>query len=241
VSEERSIIFTGPEVTATLAGRKTMMRRAVEPQPGPDFKLAHLDGGGAVIFWTGPVAQDMAAFTKRAYPKAAGLRCPFGAPGDRLWVKEAFSTYASPSGAGYRMGIEYVVDDASQYVAEYICDTKGWRDRQLDGEAWEQWLRIIKRRPGDKHSARSMRRWASRLTLELRDVRVERLHAISPADAAAEGLDFMEPNRFAPPGGMDWMSHDAAYQLLWDYRYGKRHPWASNDFVWVGTFKRSAE
>ena len=79
-----------------------------------------------------------------------------------------------------------------------------------------------------------MPRWASRLTLEVEAVRVERLHEISPLDAIAEGI-FNEGERSAVEAPLPYPV--ATYKRLWDSINGKRAPWSSNPWVWVVTFK----
>jgi hypothetical protein len=78
-----------------------------------------------------------------------------------------------------------------------------------------------------------MPRWASRLTLEVSDVRVERLHDISASDVVAEGID---PAR-VPGIGSDAALVDA-YRQLWDSINGERSPWASNPWLWAVSFRR---
>lgn len=76
-----------------------------------------------------------------------------------------------------------------------------------------------------------MPRWASRITLEITDVRVERLQSISEEDAAAEGVDPM----VVLPG--DVVSHVAGFGVLWDSINHDRAPWDSNPWVWAISFK----
>jgi hypothetical protein len=92
--KERPIIFSGDMVRAILEGRKTQTRREIKPQPDTGITMGHQDGAGGWIFWTGPVAVDMAAFTREAYPNGGGFLCPYGKPGDRLWVREALRLVA---------------------------------------------------------------------------------------------------------------------------------------------------
>ena len=137
--KERPILCSAPDVMAILDGRKTQTRRIMKPQPNrtwPDEVTPHWSVGG-----------------NRTLPGASNpLRCPYGVPGDRLWVREAWRL---PDGA-----------------------PKGWVDYRADdtrdGFKWKPSIH--------------MPRWASRITLEVTDVRVERLQDISEADAMAEGV-----------------------------------------------------
>jgi hypothetical protein len=80
-----------------------------------------------------------------------------------------------------------------------------------------------------------MPRWASRITLELTGVRVERLQAITEEDARAEGV---EPAPFCKAGRRSELGHVEAFEDLWDSINVDRAPWSSNPFVWVIEFKR---
>lgn len=80
-------------------------------------------------------------------------------------------------------------------------------------------------------SPRFMPRWASRLTLEVLNIRVERVQEISEEDAIAEGMEFI------PVKQATW-SNRQSYSLLWDTLHAKRgYPWVSNPYVWVIDFK----
>jgi hypothetical protein len=82
-----------------------------------------------------------------------------------------------------------------------------------------------------------MPRWASRITLEITSVRVERLGDISEDDARAEGV---APVPFCKAGRRDGLEHVEAFENLWDRINGKRASWASNPWVWVVAFQRAA-
>lgn len=124
------------------------------------------------------------------------IQCPCGIPGDRLWVREAFAQGVE----GCPGGISYRADH---------CDPKG------DGPAHP-----MKWRPSG-----SMPRAASRILLEITDVRVQRLQEISDQDAWAEGC---EPNDNYPR---------AWFQALWDHINGAGS-WDADPWVWAITFRR---
>lgn len=89
-----------------------------------------------------------------------------------------------------------------------------------------------------------MPRWASRVTLDVVAVRVERLQDITEADAKAEGVATTLPARINGERGMVHNlgpeAHRQAFAQLWDGINGKRAPWASNPFVWVVEFRRAS-
>lgn len=94
---------------------------------------------------------------------------------------------------------------------------------RANGEPDNSWSRPVKWRPSIY-----MPRWASRITLEVTGVRVERLVEISEADAIAEGVEIeVRENGALEP-----------FRRLWDSINVKRAPWASNPYVWVIEFKR---
>jgi hypothetical protein len=155
-------------------------------------------------------------------------RCPYGVPGDRLWVRETWGG-----------------DDCSGYA--YRADHPDWARFQGDGEqpdsAWRPSIHMPRR--------------ASRLLLEVTSVRAERLHDISEEDAIAEGVAIHVDATDCPPGmvrplhqltrspmlhaGIKASAENAyrwAYACLWESINGKRAPWASNPWVWVLSFQR---
>lgn len=199
--KERPLVLRANEVRSVLEGRKTQERVAVKPQPDVDIVMAHQDGASDWIFWTGPMAQDMAAFTKEAYPNGGGFPCPLGKPGDRLWLREALRW------------TDCLVYDA---------------DREpVDPDQIPAGIRIGR----DYLPMTHMPRWASRVTLEITNVRVERLQDISAADAKAEGVE--------PFLNRDATAWRAGFQIKWNEINAKRgYSWESNPWVFVIEFKR---
>lgn len=169
-------------------------------------------------------------------PKAWSHRCPFGKPGDRLWVREAWRT-------------GYVLDQISGKDIEKKCREAGFKSGpccpiyyEADG-GYRAWGDNDGDDFGEKGRLRPsifMPRWASRLTLELTDVRVERLQEISEGDAKAEGV---EPWSFCAEQPMTTGEMGAAspyrggFACLWDDINDKIATWKSNPFVWVLSFK----
>jgi len=160
-TKERPIIFSGEMVRAILAGRKTQTRRVVKPQP--------IYGGEVGIFNRMMTARDGEGYPG---PDEFGffnedqcIKCPYGQPGDRLWVRETFDI--DSFGAGVAQ-IRYRADN-SRGMPHVVSDSK------LSGNS-----RCV--------SSIHMPRHCSRITLEVVDVRVERLLKITEKDAIAEGV-----------------------------------------------------
>ncbi|MEX5547893.1 hypothetical protein Q1J68_19935 [Pseudomonas pergaminensis] len=200
-TKERPVLFAAPMVRAILEGRKTVTRREVKKRAALDCLAAGFEP----------------AFL--ALPGNADL-CPYGKPGDRLWVRETFA-FADKSGSH-----DAAPDDH-------------WRPARpgMETEIYRCWYRA-----SDGHTADGfwkpsihMPRWASRILLEISDVRVERLQDISRADIRAEGLQC--PPELASddvsPNYRDW--YPAAWRELWESTGGD---WDSNPWVWVVEFKR---
>ena len=147
------------------------------------------------------------------------LMCPYGQPGDRLWVREAWCHLsevrtADPGGDALQRRVFY--------RADYPGDTLMHDDRPEEKIKWR--------------SSRFMPRWASRITLEIVSVRVERVQDISEADAIPEGA---EPSIVG--ADLDHLKYRAGYQTLWDNLNAARgYGWDANPFVWRIEFRRVA-
>lgn len=170
----RPILFSAPMMRALLAGTKTQTRRVVV------FKNGHTPTEypkGAV--WGVNDGRSCARFEDGTV--TAGTACPYGAPGDVLWTREAWRAPAGiddQNAAGIADKAAAAGYSSAWAPVLYIAD--GER-RNWDDDIWGK--------PGRYRHARFMPRWASRLTLELTDVRVERVQGISVDDAWAEGMD----------------------------------------------------
>ena len=218
----RPILFSAEMVRALLDNRKTQTRRVVKPGPlarryhAQQCYLAdrwsvepHPHGGWWAVDVPGGIPAAMTD-DARCRPDTKGFACPYGAPGDRLYVKERYALAKAFDGVPSSQ-----VDHAEA----------------VDYEPFPQFA-------GRHRCSRFMPRWASRITLELTAVRVERVQAISEADAVAEGVGPIIPTE------AEWWMPDrpyaSMYRLLWDSLNAKRgYGWASNPFVWVLTVKRA--
>lgn len=218
--KERGMIFNGEMVRAILDGRKTQTRRIMKPQPTP----CTLQKGGH--WWPSNVFKTMLHIEeemqngKGGWGGLVGDACPFGDVGDRIWVRETFQGplvsedlleeyRAYPEKFEKPQYCEYAADGGAR--PEY-CD--------LDDNLRHGWLPSI-----------HMPRWASRILLEITDVRVERLASISQEDAAKEGY----PANPEPYGGS--MDKFLWFRQLWDSIYPEQS-FSHNPWVWVIEFKR---
>lgn len=185
---DRPIIFSAPMVRALLEGRKTQTRRVLKPQPPCDEETGRAFTGT----FHGPEWYTSTAVDRHGeevpgkevfgiYGDDWGRRIPY-ATGDRLYVREAHALVPS---SAYRMsaGVPYAVNPDDPDRACIYRD--GW-ERSRPGTGWRPSIH--------------MPRWASRLTLTVTDVRVQRLQDISEADAVAEGIERLDgskgPNHF---------------------------------------------
>jgi len=229
---ERPILFSAPMVRAILDGRKTQTRRAVKRPASLDSLEASPNYPGEWVPWVDGDPQE-------------SILCPYGVPGDTLWVRESWCAADVPSGFCY--------------MADHPGDPRGlgWRP------------------------SIHMPRKASRLTLRITNVRVERLQDISEADAIAEGLyrskpddddrawfaAYTEEQSGSPPTPGEWETFNAGvwmvpgvpqgwgmtpaerrrdtwgptpqfcYRLLWEHINGKGG-WAANPWVWAVSCER---
>ncbi|CUI56075.1 Uncharacterised protein [Achromobacter xylosoxidans] len=220
--KERPILFSGPMIRAILAGNKTQTRRIVKPQPPSSTVSVNLyhHPDPRPHFW----AADGGALLDWAQP------CPYGAPGERLWVRETWQHANHPFGP-YQEGAPVF------YRADYHDDPHG-PDGELSPQGkYREWRPSI-----------HMPRTACRLELEITDVRVERLQAISYEDALAEGA--FDPRMFwgAEFDDVDGESADElARRLQWPQRAFRElwckingaESWDANPWVWVVEFRRA--
>lgn len=183
--KERGMLFRDEMVRAILAGRKTQTRRAIKGAWVYDGET------GVGAGWEPPT-------------------CPYGASGDRLWVRETHYVLK----AGY--------PDGRGREVLYRADSP-------DAPVGNKWTPAI-----------HMFRWASRLTLEITEVRFEPLNDISEDDAIAEGVSYTGPYPAAVASGFLPRPSDLArreYRKLWESING-RGSWDANPWVWAINFRR---
>ncbi len=199
--KERPIIFNAADVNAILSGRKTQTRRPV--------KFPFIDRNIGCELSGNELAGEIAA--------GNFWNSPLGQPGDRLWVRETCQSKELES----RLDVVFYPADSTEIpVNAHPLDAGNWVD-------------LYRYRGGEGKTVPSihMPRWASRITLEITGVRVERLSSISSVDAKAEGY----PAEREADGG----HHDAWlwYRSIWESFYGEGI-WQATPWVWVIEFKR---
>ncbi|CAH1044519.1 hypothetical protein [Halomonas sp. TD01] len=251
--KERPILFNAAMVRAILNGHKTQTRRAMKPQPA-----VHVDHFRHVTTCARTGRMDWQACNKAKKPVYAFKKkpcfvteiaqCPYGQPGDRLWVRETWGVVSHsfdangersqyqpdrpatpiqemPFGQGYYHGhVIYAADGAFEWAGD---DDGGGNTRS----AWKPSIH--------------MPRIASRITLEIVRVRVERLQDISKEDATAEGIEPPEGETYRDyavkpednEGHDYYLCPQDSFISLWEKINGldscKANPW-----VWVIEFKR---
>lgn len=205
---EHQIIFSAPMVRAILDGRKTMTRRVLKPQPVP-FRLG-ADGSG-------PECEVSAVTLQDEKPRIAlgrvitAQNATRWAPGDRLWVRETWRTLQKWDDDPPRRLMADI--DKIDYAADGFPRNPLW--------AW-----------GRTRASLHMPRWASRITLLVTDVRVERVRDIRDADAEQEDVEAI----LVPPDGGS-VPHVEGFIALWTHLYGA-DAWERNDWVSVTKFER---
>ena len=214
MTRERPILFSAPMVRAILAGSKTQTRRIVKPQPDVIYGMS--------------MGQRTAPFEMRFGSETRDVHCPYGQPGDRLWVKEQTLKVEDH---GW-VGPVYTESDAGRYALAWGYGESDDPDH-IPPHA-------IKRRPSI-----FMTRAMCRITLEVTGVRVELLNSISEADAIAEGGTEAlrgwwthEGVQWNDPGPNDKFGGTAidSYRLLWESINGAGS-WDANPWVWVIEFR----
>ncbi|KSK89380.1 hypothetical protein [Pseudomonas aeruginosa] len=219
--KESPILFTGPMVRAILEGRKTVTRRVVKPQP--DF--------------LGSMVDPYTPFKTLDAGLHARITCPYGEPGDRLWVRETW-TDVNMCGAP---ALAYRADEDIRDLMEEpgFLDDRGAfnyddpRVKPYPFACWYAELDQARWRPSIH-----MPRWASRILLEITSVRVERLQDISEKQALAEGVELEgEGVCWAGAAGTASDSPVESFRLLWELINGAGS-WNANPWVWGVEFKR---
>lgn len=216
---ERPILFSGPMVRAILDGKKTQTRRVVKDQP-------NFDWSPTVGFYSPTVTdkngnEKPGAEVYGASDESFGRKCPYGKPGDRLWVKTGYTT-------------RY---DAERNETHWKTEG-GWITTH--GQAMSK---TGKPKRDGGHPGRFMPKWLSqefRLpALEITDIRVQRLQEISEEDARAEGF---QPGDGSPVNGFDTESPypaRAAFAGLWEELNADRgYGCDVNPWIWAISFRR---
>jgi hypothetical protein len=196
MTKERPILFSPAMIRALLAGTKVQTRRIMKPHPRGAMMAGHIP------VLTIPKRGGGSWLLPNALDQDGC--CPYGSPGSRLWVKEGWRPKMAASDL---VKVTYMADgDVRSFP---LCDLPEWN--------------MPKAAAKGNVTCLFMPRWASRITLEITEVRVQRLQEISAADAQAEGMESCTP-------------YDQ-YRALWDSINGKTHPWVSSPWVWALSFR----
>ena len=222
--KSRGIIFTAESIRSIQAGTKTQTRRIVKPGK---YALSDVDG----YSYNGQSLVKERGNVASIYPVPP---CPFGGAGDHLWVRE---------------GLVEVCGQGWHYKADGKPIALAADDPRVPAMvAWAH------HKETDRCSSRHMPRWASRITLELVSVRVERLQDITEEDAKAEGVTLLDkPKLWDVADDDDWNSATKgnymhsfgdpgtylhAFRAAWHTINGKRASWASDPWVWRLEFRK---
>lgn len=224
--KERPILFSAPMVRAILHDHKTQTRRIMKPQPTTEVR------SGCMGHWS--IAPDVREF-----------KCPYGEYGetgdrDRLWVRETWAETDLPDGTpviSYRSG---------------ACIPIGKKDGK-DGQDYliHDWAMQDTPKPDHWRPSIHMPRWASRILLEIIDVRVQRLQDITEEDAKAEGAlawaanEALQDCKITAKDMDEWLVKYGngkpgirnAFAALWESIHGEGS-WAENPYVWAIQFRR---
>lgn len=205
----KPILFSAPMIRALLEGRKTQTRRIIESQP----KVS--DEEAKVL----PAAWD-AGFVD--------VKCPYGEPGDLLWVKESWRVPSILDDLSGKQIADKAVD--AGYRLPW-CPIKYDADGTLNSvKAWSEFgFTLNSAVPGRYRHARFMPRWASRITLKIKKIRVERLQDIIEQDAQAEGCGAIVDYAVG-------RTYRTEFQELWRSIHGPES-WQQNPWLWVIEFE----
>lgn len=231
--KEKPILFNGEMVGATLDDRKNQTRRVVKDQPGNVGGCYHRPDG--LWIWTHlPVGKGVGV--------GLPFKCPYGQPGDELWVREPFMVWLNTINICGITPIDKAINLWSNGNEEYFGNK-------------ERWIRkILEKTISDEHGDKSkmmpsihMPRWASRIQLKIKDIRVERVQDISEEDAKLEGIESSHDGTHiwfknylsVGPANFKYTSGSIkSFESLWNSINEKRgFGWTSNPWIWKIEFE----
>lgn len=238
------LLFSTEMVRALLSGRKTQTRRLIKPQPEP-FGVSSYKGTRQGWVWK-PASlnrswndDDRDPYNRNPMARATcalSAESPYGGPGDTLWVRETWAPFDA-----WIDGVEREDPVVVRYKADgNILRHERDRVTDIDQDNWSfpKWKPSI-----------FMPRWASRITLEITGIRVERVQDISESDARSEGVELTAKDSWkdylygaknqhgAYHYRISLPSARQSYVSLWDSINAKKSPWITNPWVWVIEFK----
>jgi len=219
----RPILFSGDMVRALLDGRKTQTRRIAK-----NISRDRLFRSG----WKAESNDKKKAVSTDAPAGLLAEGCPFGEVGDLLWVRETFIS-----------GFEF---DANDMPTE---KERTWYRANGDLDCWYDGGSDFPKENIPWKPSIHMPRWASRLTLRITNVRVERLQDMegqhpNESDAIAEGVNAIHHGDGAyyysafrgEPHPKNWCDPTDAFRELWEQINGPES-WTANPWVWVIEFE----
>jgi hypothetical protein len=208
--KECPILFSAPMVRALLAGTKTQTRRVIKDDLDDEERLHVGMYCPTVIDRHGYEQPGEEVFGAWTTDGDWAMKCPYGKPGDLLWVREAWHAPVNFDGVPPPIQYEAIGDGSDETGIEW----------------------------GKGRPSIFMLRWASRILLEVTDVRVQRLQDISEEDAIAEGIGLNHGAAGVKLTGGDQLPVAIAmYRDLWESINGA-DSWAANPWVWAVSFKR---
>jgi hypothetical protein len=207
MTREHGIIMSAPMVPLVIAGTKTQTRRIAKPQP--------------MFFnnewqWRSVKCRSMVTIDEMR------SLSPYGARGDRMWVRERWRTEERESDSVD--GIRFAADDAFVPIENSVKGADQWVLAHDNGKHGTSWRSPI-----------YMPRWVARAVLKIVEVRVQRLSEITESDARAEGCESVT-------GGVPrtTLSAREMFACRWDQINGHRALWSTDPWVWAITFKRAS-
>lgn len=204
--KERPILFNAEMVNAILEGRKTQTRRVIKDETKESLEIGYQRGESFAL--DDPRSKDC---------KYIQSFCPLGEIGDRLWVRETFADSSVT-------GVEYRDSKGKLQRYAYAADCpKGSHGDEMRKEFGVKWKPSI-------HMPRS----ASRILLEITNIRVERLQDITKEDAKTEGFDYSTHPSAIQMGYA--IGARTNFRFMWDEIYGQSS-WNKNPWVWVIEFE----
>ena len=249
--KERPIIFSGPIINAILAGRKTQTRRVIKCNCNclhngkllgewglskPPYRWTGAkDDALWQLFGESPVVGDWVEWFQTDVDDYASEKvpCPYGKPGDRLWVRESWLKLDRDHRHDVSKPNDWLApwgDKPRRNGCAYKADATSESERCRLELGYKNWTPSI-----------HMPRWASRITLEVTNVRVERLLSITEDDAISEGATLADNPDYDPDDPFDDapQSYRAGFLESWGKINAKRgFAYDMNPWVWVLEFKR---